>query len=75
MAQTKPMHVARISSLGFNPRGVSGIQSRRLRALKAGRFGPANRGRRLSDEERLAVAEQMQRDGVIVSERGYRKND
>lgn len=58
-------HVSRHAALGFNPKGLSGLQSRRLQNLRAGKFRAANRGRRLNADERRAVENQMRQDGKI----------
>lgn len=57
--------VSRHAALGFNPKGVSGLQSRRLQTLRAGKFRAANRGRRLDAAERQAVENQMRQEGRI----------
>jgi hypothetical protein len=56
----------RLFDLGSNPKGVTGSQSRRIRATK-GKFGPAGKARQLTDEERRAVEEQMRSAGRLGS--------
>ena len=54
----------RIADLSFNPKGVGGLQTRRLRALK-GKFGAAGKARQLNDEDRERVEAQMRRAGQL----------
>jgi hypothetical protein len=58
-------HISRAASISFNPKRLSGLQSRRLQNLRAGRFGAANRGRLLNADERRAVETQLRQDGKI----------
>jgi hypothetical protein len=58
-------HISRDASISFNPKRLSGLQSRRLQNLRAGRFGAANRGRVLSDEEKRAVENDLKTSGRI----------
>jgi hypothetical protein len=58
-------HISRHAAVSFNPKRLSGLQSRRLQNLRAGRFGAANRGRRLSDEEKRAVENDLKLSGRI----------
>jgi hypothetical protein len=55
----------RFAGISMNPRGVSGLQSRRLQNLRAGRFGAANRGRRLNADECRTLENQMRQEGKI----------
>lgn len=61
---------ARIAGLAFNPKGIAGLQSRRLQRLRAGRFGAANKGRTLSGEERQVIEDQLRRDDAITPDKG-----
>jgi hypothetical protein len=54
----------RIADLGFNPKGIGGSQTRRIRAIK-GRFGPAGKARQLSEAEKRSIADQMRRAGQL----------
>jgi hypothetical protein len=54
----------RLFDLGSNPKGVTGSQSRRIRATK-GKFGPASKARQLTDEERRSVEDQLRRAGQL----------
>lgn len=45
--------------------GFSHQQLMRARGLKGSKIGPANRGRRLSPEERAAVEQQMREQGKL----------
>jgi hypothetical protein len=58
-------HISRDASISFNPKGLSGLRSRRLVNLRAGKFRAANRGRRLDDVECRAVETQLRQDGKI----------
>jgi hypothetical protein len=58
-------HISRHAAISFNPKRLSGLQSRRLQNLRAGRFGAANRGRRLNVDECRAVENQMRQEGKI----------
>jgi hypothetical protein len=55
----------RIADLGFNAKGIGGLQTRRLRALRAGKFGAAGKPRRLTIGECTAVESQMRREGRL----------
>jgi hypothetical protein len=57
--------ISRFAALSMNPKRLAGPQSRRLQRLKAGRFGAANRGRRLNDLERRTVEAQLRQHGKI----------
>jgi hypothetical protein len=54
----------RVADFGFNPKGIGGSQTRRIRAIK-GRFGPAGKARQLTDEERRAVEDRLRRAGQL----------
>jgi hypothetical protein len=56
---------SRIDDFGPNLRGLGGLQTSKIRALKGSTFGPANSGRKLSREEREKIAEQMKKDGKL----------
>jgi hypothetical protein len=58
-------HISRHAALSFSPKRLSGLQSRRLQRLRAGRFGAANRGRRLNADECRALENQMRQEGKI----------
>jgi hypothetical protein len=54
--------ISRTSSLSFNPKGVSGQQSRRVQSWGRGKYGAANRGRSLTPTERAEAVKQMHGD-------------
>jgi hypothetical protein len=56
----------RFSGLGYSPKRVAGLQSRRLQRLRAGRFGAANRGKLLEGDARRAVVERLRQEGQIL---------
>src|SRR5580765_3026774 len=55
----------RVQDFGHELRGLGGLQTTHIRALKGSTFGAASAGRRLSATERQAIEEQMKRDGKI----------
>jgi hypothetical protein len=57
--------ISRTSAISLNPKGVSGLQSRRLQSARLGKFRAANRGRSLNAAERAAVEERLRRDGIL----------
>jgi hypothetical protein len=61
--KAKPASTRR-ADLFFNPKGIGGSQTRRIRAVK-GRFGPAGRARQLTADEKATVAEEMGRRGQL----------
>jgi hypothetical protein len=63
--RNKDDRFTRISDFGSDLRGLGGLQTSHIRALKGSTLGPANRGRRLSAEERRRVEEQMKKDGKL----------
>jgi hypothetical protein len=67
-AMTQTNRGARAADIGFNPKGLAGLQSRRLRGLRAGKFGAATKGRRLTADECRAIEDQMRRAGALNSE-------
>ena len=58
-------HISRHAAVSFNPKRLSGLQSRRLQNLRAGRFGAANRGKRLEGDARRAVEDRLRQEGQI----------
>jgi hypothetical protein len=50
---------------GGELRGLSHTQLYRQRGLWGVKLGPANRGRRLSDDERLAIEQKMRDEGRL----------
>jgi len=58
-------HVSRYAAISLDPKRLSGMRSRRLVNLRAGRFGRANRGRRLNADECRVIENQMRQDGKI----------
>jgi hypothetical protein len=59
-------YISRDASISFNPKGLSGQRSRKLVNARLGRFGRANRGRVLSDEEKRAVESDLKRSGRLA---------
>lgn len=55
----------RIEDFGPALRGLGGLQTSHIRALKGSTLGPANKGRRLSPAERKRVEDQMRKDGKL----------
>jgi hypothetical protein len=51
-------HISRDASISFNPKRLSGLQSRR-------RFGAANQGKRLDGDARRAVEDRLRQEGQI----------
>ena len=47
---------------------VAGLQSRRRHSDNLGKFGAANRGRRLTDQERAEAVKQMRAEGRLGRE-------
>jgi hypothetical protein len=60
---TKP--ISRQTSISFNPKGLSGLRSRKLSNLRLGKFRAANRGKRLEGEARRAVEDRLRLEGQI----------
>lgn len=60
-----PKRGTRIDDFGKDLRGLGGLQTSRVRALKGSKLGPANDGRKLSPEEKARVIEQMKKDGKL----------
>jgi hypothetical protein len=58
-------HISRDASITFNPKGLSGLRSRKLVNARLGKFRAANRGRRLAADERRTVENQLKQDGRI----------
>jgi hypothetical protein len=58
-------HISRDASISFNPKGLSGLRSRRLVNLRAGKFRAANRGKRLEGDARRAVEDRLRLEGQI----------
>ena len=52
-------------SLSFNPKGLSGQQSRRVQSWGRGKYGATNRGRSLNAAERAAVEDRLRNDGIL----------
>jgi hypothetical protein len=57
--------ISRTSSLWLNPKGVSGLQSRRLHSGRLGKFRAANRGHSLNATERAAVEDELRSKGIL----------
>jgi hypothetical protein len=60
--------IGRTSSIWLNPKGVSGTQSRRVQSWGRGKYGAANRGRRLTDQEQAETIKQMKDAGRLGPE-------
>jgi len=58
-------HVSRFASIGYSPKRLAGLRSRKLVNSRLGKFRAANRGRRLSDEEKRAVENDLKLSGRI----------
>lgn len=56
---------SRIQDFGRDLRGLGGLQTTHIRALKGSKLGPANDGRRLSKAEREAIEQKMRQEGKI----------
>jgi len=61
----QPRPFERVQDFGHELRGLGGLQTTHIRALKGSTFGAANAGRKLSDAERQAIEDQMRRDGKL----------
>jgi hypothetical protein len=61
---TEQQPISRFAAVGMNPKRLAGLRSRRLQNLK-GRFGAANRGRRLDPNECRAVEQRLREQGKI----------
>lgn len=55
----------RVQDFGAALRGLGGLQTSHIRALKGSTFGAANKGRKLSAAERQAIEDQMRREGKL----------
>jgi hypothetical protein len=63
---TAKQHISRFAAISYSPNRLAGPQSRRIQNLRgAGRFGAASKGRRLSDQERRAVENELKTSGRI----------
>jgi hypothetical protein len=65
MRQSKLKRFTRVQDFGRELRGLGGLQTSHIRALKGSKIGPANAGRRLSSAERKAIEDQMRKDGKL----------
>lgn len=54
-----------VQDFGRELRGLGGLQTTHIRALKGSTFGPASEGRRLNPDERRVIEEQMRREGKL----------
>lgn len=55
----------KLADFGAALRGLGGLQTANIKALKGSTFGPASEGRVLPADERRRVEEQMRKDGKI----------
>lgn len=55
----------RIADFGSHLKGLGGLQTTHIRALKGSKIGPANAGRRLTENERKAIEDKMRRQGKL----------
>lgn len=60
-----PWHERRVDDYGPGLLGAGTSPLGRQRGLRGAKLGPANEGRRLSDEERAAVERKMREDGKL----------
>lgn len=60
-----PTRGTRIADFGPGLKGLGGLQTAKIRALKGSKFGPANEGKRLSKEQSKAIEDQMRKDGKL----------
>lgn len=60
-----PKFGERISDFGSDLKGLGGLSTSRIRALRGSKLGPASEGRKLSPEERKRIEEQMRKDGKL----------
>lgn len=54
-----------VADFGPALKGLGGLQTTHIKALRGSTFGAANRGRRLSPDERKAIENQLRRDGKL----------
>jgi len=59
-------HISRHAAVSFNPKGLSGLRSRKLVNARLGRFRAANRGRRLDEQERRVAEQELREQGKII---------
>jgi hypothetical protein len=62
---TTKQHVSRFASIGYSPKRLAGLRSRKLVNSQLGRFGRANRCRVLSNEEKQAVENDLKQSGRL----------
>ena len=55
----------RVADFGRDLRGLGGLQTSNIRALKGSKFGPASEVRKLDADERAAVIARLRADGVV----------
>jgi len=55
----------KVADFGSELRGLGGLQTAHIRALKGSTFGAANQGRRLSREERKAIEDKLRAEGKL----------
>lgn len=55
----------RLQDFGSHLKGLGGLQTSRIRALKGSTFGPAGKVRRLTESECAAIEQQLRKDGKI----------
>lgn len=55
----------KLADFGAELRGLGGLQTANVKALKGSTFGPANEGRRLPPAERKAIEDKLRKDGKI----------
>ena len=65
MARKIAKRFTKLSDFGAELKGLGGLQTAHIKALRGSTFGAANAGRRLSPDERKRIEEQMRRDGRI----------
>jgi hypothetical protein len=58
-------HVSRFASIGYSPKRLAGLRSRKLVNSQLGKFRAANRGRRLNPDECRAVENQLREQGKL----------
>lgn len=65
MKKRKNGRFTRIDDFGAGLRGLGGLQTSRIKALKGSKFGAANEGRKLSEAERKDIERKLREDGKI----------
>jgi hypothetical protein len=62
---TTKQHVSRFASIGYSPKRLAGLRSRKLVNSQLGKFRAANRGRRLDAQEILTIENLLREQGKI----------